>query len=385
MKTPLKNDHSAKNNVSRRKFLDMGLSSSAVLCFGCGRANSQVPSPGGEPKEALYYEKLAGGAVRCHVCPRECLIKSGQRGFCGTRENRDGVLYSLVYGRVASYAVDPIEKKPLFHVMPGSLAFSICTAGCNMWCKFCQNYTLSQSKPEELRSIWVTPERLADEARRTKSTFIAYTYNEPTVFTEFAHDCSKAGLVEGVHSVVISNGYINPEPLDKLCEVITAYKVDLKSFSKTFYREVTGGERDPVLATIKRLRKNEIWTELVHLTIPTLNDNEDDFREMGKWLMGEVGPDVPVHFTRFHPQYKLTNLPATPVSTLERARDILMDAGMNFVYVGNVPGHKAESTYCPKCGKNIIERGRGYIVGAINIKAGKCAYCGTAIPGVWSV
>jgi len=374
---------------SRREFLELGVSSIAAFCAGCGEAEGgRRRDPAGAaspPKEALHYKKVSGKVVQCLVCPRECVIDDGRRGFCGTRENRGGVLYSLVYGRVASFAVDPIEKKPFFHVVPGSLAFSIATAGCNMWCKFCQNHTLSQAKPEELRSITLTPERVAAEAERSGSAVIAYTYNEPTIFTEYAHDCAAAGLERGIHSVVISNGYINPEPLDRLCEVIAAYKVDLKAFSKSFYREITGGERDAVLDTIKRLKKNGVWTEIVHLTIPTLNDRDEDFKEMAKWLMGEIGPDIPVHFTRFHPRYLLTNLPVTPVSTLERARDILMSHGMRYVYIGNVPGHPGESTYCPECGKLIIERGRGYTVGAVNMKDGKCAFCGASIPGVWTL
>ncbi len=372
--------------LSRRLFIGAGLvSSAAFLC--CGNAygqNSPRTENRGQAHEALYYERLDGAGVRCHVCPRECVIADGRRGACGTRENRNGTLYSLVYGRVASFAPDPIEKKPLFHVVPGSLAFSIATAGCNMWCKFCQNHTLSQAKPEDLRAIDAPPARIAEEARRSGCRFIAYTYNEPTVFTEYARDCSQAGLDAGVHSVVISNGYINPEPLDRLCEVITAYKVDLKAFTASFYRDITGGELDDVLATIKRLKQNGVWTELVHLTIPTLNDKDSDFREMGKWLFNEIGPDIPVHFTRFHPQYLLTELPVTPVSTLERARAILMDAGLRYVYVGNVPGHAGESTHCHSCGKTVVER-LGYRVGAVNIKDGSCSFCGTVIPGVWSV
>jgi len=368
----------------------MGVAAGTAACIGCGVAGFVDGSPAlasdlPGPTEARYYTRLTGGKVRCGVCPRECVIGDGDRGFCNTRENRGGTLFSLVYGRVASFNVDPIEKKPFFHVVPGEQAFSIATAGCNLWCKFCQNYHLSQSKPEDIRSMSVTPERIAGEARRSGSAVIAYTYNEPTVFTEFAHDCAKAGLDEGVHSVVVSNGYISEAPLEKLCEVIAAYKVDFKAFSKSFYREVTGGERDAVLETIKRLKKYGVWTELVHLTIPTLNDKDEDFRGMADWLMGEIGPDVPVHFTRFHPMYQLTNLPVTPVSTLERARGILMDRGMKFVYVGNVPGHPGESTYCPGCGKRIIERGRGYSVGEISMKDGKCSFCGSSIPGVWSL
>ncbi len=373
--------------IQRRHFIALGVSSAAAFCIGCGRADgsdeafSQAITSGS--KEARFYEKLQNNIVQCHVCPRGCVIKEGERGFCGTRENNKGILYSLVYGKIAAVNVDPIEKKPLYHFLPGSQAYSIATAGCNLICKFCQNWELSQSKPEDLRPQNMTPGNVAGEALRYKSQSIAYTYNEPTVFTEFVYDCAAEGKKSGVHSVVISNGYINSEPLKKLCEVISAYKVDLKAFTKTFYRDVTGGDRDSVLDTIKLLKKLGMWTELVHLTIPTLNDNDDDMKAMGDWLMGEIGPDVPVHFTRFHPIYRLTNLPVTPVSTLERARNILMDKGMKFVYVGNVPGHPANSTYCPKCGKEVINR-IGFSINSVNIKNGLCGFCGTTIPGIWS-
>jgi pyruvate formate lyase activating enzyme len=373
--------------IQRRYFLELGLSSATAFCMGCGKSEKSniafsAPKLSGT-HEADFYEKLQDNYVQCHLCPRECVIKDGTRGFCRTRENKNGTLYSLVYGKVASRHVDPIEKKPFYHFLPGSQAYSLATAGCNMWCKFCQNWELSQSKPEDLHSLNMSPRNIADEAAYYKSKSIAYTYNEPTVFTEFMYDCAVEGKKTGIHSVVVSNGYINAKPLEKLSDIISAYKVDFKAFSESFYRELTGGERDPVLDTIKRLKKYGIWTELVHLTIPTLNDNEDNFRGMGDWLMGEIGPDIPVHFTRFHPMYRLTNLPVTPVSTLEKARNILMDKGLKFVYVGNVPGHEANSTYCPKCGKVIIQR-TGYFVDIIGLNNGLCSNCGTPIPGVWS-
>jgi pyruvate formate lyase activating enzyme len=374
--------------IHRRRFLGLGFCTGAAFCLGCGTAESgdeKKSAPGlVGPAEARFYEKLQDKMVQCHVCPRECVIQEGERGYCGTRENRSGTLYTLVYGKVAAAHVDPIEKKPFFHVFPGTSAYSIATAGCNMRCKFCQNWELSQSKPEQLRSQSMTPDYVAESAERSRSVSIAYTYNEPTVFTEFVYDCAAAGKKKGIHSVVVSNGFIKAEPVERLCEVITAYKVDLKAFSKRFYKDVTDGDRDNVLSTIKLLKKKGMWIELVHLTIPTLNDNDRDFSAMADWLINEVGPDVPVHFTQFHPMYLLTNLPVTPVSTLERARSILMGKGMKFVYVGNVPGHPGESTYCPKCGKNIIERGYGYSIGRINMKNGACRYCGTSIPGVWA-
>ena len=379
----------ALNKIDRRRFMGLGISYVPVLCMGCGKADgegmafSRANLSG--PVEARFYEKIQEKSVQCLVCPRECVIGDGNRGFCGTRENRDGTLYTLVYGSIAALNNDPIEKKPFYHFLPGTLAYSIATAGCNMWCKFCQNWQLSQSKPEDLRlrTIAMSPGDVVNDALRYRCNSIAYTYNEPTVFTEFVYDCAAEGKKAGIHSVVVSNGYINAEPLEKLCEVISAYKVDFKAFSKSFYRDITGGERDDVLNTIKRLKKIGMWTELVHLTIPTLNDNDSDFKGMGDWLMGEIGPDVPVHFTRFHPMYRLTNLPVTPVSTLERARNILMGKGMKFVYVGNVPGHPANSTYCPNCGKEVITR-KGFMVDKIRIKNGACTNCGTPIPGVWS-
>lgn len=367
--------------MSRRSFLVGGSVPLACFCMGCSGAGPA--SAGSMPHEARFYDKLDDNMVQCRVCPRECVIQSNERGYCGTRENRKGVLYSLVYGVIASRHVDPIEKKPFFHVLPGSRAYSIATAGCNMECKFCQNWQLSQAKPEDLRSVNRTPSQIAESAGASGSVSIAYTYNEPTVFTEFVYDCAAEAKKQDIHSVVISNGYVNADPIKRLSEVITAYKVDLKSFSQAFYRDITGGERDRVLDTIKLLHSLNVWVEIVHLTIPTLNDDDRNFTLMADWLAGEVGRDVPVHFTRFHPMYKLTNLPPTPVSTLERARDILMDRGMRYVYVGNVPGHPGESTYCPSCGKIVVERGRGYSVGAVHLKDGACGYCGTTIPGVW--
>ncbi|MFC1541489.1 AmmeMemoRadiSam system radical SAM enzyme [Candidatus Latescibacterota bacterium] len=373
--------------IGRRHFLELGITSAAALCINCGKSERSrldvSAAQVSENHEAGFYEKLQDNLVRCVLCPRECLIEEGARGFCGTRENREGTLYSLVYGNIVAKQIDPIEKKPLYHFLPGSEAYSIATAGCNMTCKFCQNWQISQSKPEELRSSRMSPQDVAAEAVAYKSKSIAYTYNEPTVFTEFMYDCAAEGNASGVRSVVISNGYINPEPLEKLCEVISAYKVDLKAFSDSFYRDLTGGQRNAVLDTIKRLKKNGVWTELVHLTIPTLNDNDVDFRAMGDWLMGEIGPDIPVHFTRFHPTYRLLNLPVTPVSTLERARNILMEKGLNFVYVGNVPGHDGNSTYCPGCKKVLVKRS-GYSVDITGLKNGECNNCGINIPGVWS-
>ena len=370
------------SGIDRRCFMEYG-AKSALGILACGTImQGNACSAEGIPFQARFYEKLTKGLVRCHVCPRECVIENGGRGFCKTRENQKGVLYSVVYGKVAAANIDPVEKKPFYHYLPGSTAYSIATAGCNFTCKFCQNWELSQVRTEDLKTVSMTPSDVASEAKKSGSSSIAYTYNEPTVFSEYVHDCAAEGVKKGVRSIVVSNGYIMQEPLQKLCEVISAYKVDLKSFSDDFYKNVTSGERGPVLETIKRLKKAGIWTELVHLTIPTLNDRETDFKAMGDWLMSETGPDVPVHFTRFHPTYRLTNLPVTPVATLEKARNILMDKGMKFVYIGNVPGHPGNSTWCPKCGKEIIRRA-GFSADTIGLKNGICIYCKTSIPGIW--
>lgn len=379
-------DMIAFQTYNRRDFLKLALGSMAGSGLVCGLSDCFAANPVPTAPtlfEARFYEKLAKSQVQCHVCPHNCVISEGQRGVCGTRENREGILYSLVYGKVAAENIDPIEKKPFYHVLPGSQAYSIATAGCNMRCKFCQNWQLSQSKPEDVRARSVSPDEVARTAERSGIPIIAYTYSEPTVFAEFVYDCAVAGKQRGIRSVVVSNGFISGDVLDRIAEVVTAYKIDFKAFSKSFYQELTGGNRDDVMASIKRLKKLGVWTELVHLTIPTLNDNDQDLAGMGDWLMGEIGPEIPVHFTQFHPTYRLTDLPVTPVSTLERARSILMDKGLKFVYIGNVPGHPANSTWCPRCGDELISR-TGFSVVRMRLKNGACGKCGTRIPGIWS-
>ncbi len=372
--------------LTRRKFLACGMGCAAWGGFGFlhGEA-SEGPFPAwpSGPKEAGFYEKLRGSAVRCGVCPRTCIIPDGERGFCRTRENRNGTLYSLVYGKVAALQTDPVEKKPLFHFLPGARAFSIATAGCNFTCKFCQNHQLSQARPEDVNSRTMSPGDVVSGARSAGARVIAFTYNEPTVFTEYAVDVAAEAQRSGIRSVMVSNGFIRPAPLEKLAGVISAYKVDFKAFSRSFYRDVAGGDREPVLATIRSLHRLGVWTELVHLTIPTLNDRETDFHDMADWLLGEIGPYIPVHFTRFSPMYRLTSLPVTPVATLERARNIFLEKGMRFVYIGNVPGHPGGNTYCPGCGAVVIER-VGNSVLRNSLRGNACDSCGNPIPGVWS-
>ncbi|GAB4381329.1 MAG: AmmeMemoRadiSam system radical SAM enzyme [Calditrichia bacterium] len=336
-------------------------------------------------REARWYEKLEGNKVRCHLCAHRCLINEGKLGICQVRKNEAGTLMTLVYGRTISQNVDPIEKKPLFHVMPGSLSYSIATPGCNFRCLFCQNADISQM-PRERHLIMgreATPAQIVDAARRSRCRSIAYTYTEPVVFAEYMYDISKKAKGAGIYNVMISNGYIQEEPMRALAGVLTAVKVDLKAITEKFYREVVAGELKPVLDTLVLLRKWEMWTEIVYLVIPTLNDKEKEFKELARWIKTNLGEDVPIHFTRFHPQYKLQNLPPTPQRTLERARDIALAEGIKFVYIGNVPGHPAENTYCPRCGQILIER-RGFMILKNRLINGQCPACNTDIPGIWS-
>ncbi len=332
--------------------------------------------------EAKFYEKLPFRKIKCKLCPRECVIDDRERGYCGVRENRGGVYYTLVHSRVCSAHIDPIEKKPFFHFHPGSLAFSVATAGCNVNCKMCQNWEISQVRPEQVRASYLPPKELAALARQNRCASIAYTYSEPVIFYEYMADAAEAGRAAGVKSAVVSGGYIQDEPLKQLCQRVDAIKVDLKAYSEKFYREVVNGELKPVLKALALMRKLGMWTEIVYLVVPTLNDSEQEFRGLARWVKTELGLEVPVHFTRFHPQYLLKNLPPTPVSTLERAKAIADAEGLRYAYVGNVPGHAGENTYCPRCRRAVVER-MGFTIRNIRLRKGKCQYCQQAIAGVW--
>ena len=348
---------------------------------------ASAPAPENDSQfivEAQFYEKLAYKKIKCKLCPRECVIDDRERGYCGVRENRGGTYYTLVYSRVCTAHVDPIEKKPLFHFLPGTMAFSIATAGCNVNCKMCQNWEISQVRPEQVRSTYVSPHDLAAYAKQYQCPSIAYTYSESVVFYEYVTDAVEAGHAQGVKSVVISGGYIQQDPLKKWCRTADAIKIDLKAFSEKFYKEVVNGELKPVLDALVTIKKQGTWTEIVYLVIPTLNDGDAEFKALARWVKSDLGPDVPVHVTRFHPEYLLTNLPPTPVETLERAKAIADAEGLHYVYIGNVPGHPAENTYCPKCHRVVVER-TGFTVGQMHVKNGKCGYCGQNIPGVWSL
>jgi len=333
--------------------------------------------------EARYYDRLPDREIKCRLCPRFCQLGDKERGFCGVRENQNGKYYTLVYGQVASYNIDPIEKKPLFHFLPGAMAFSLATAGCNVACKFCQNWEISQMRPEQVQSRYLPPEAVAETTAHYNCPIVAYTYSEPVIFYEFMYDTSLETRKERLRNAVITNGFINPEPLAELIKVVEAIKIDLKAFNQDFYTNYVRGQLKPVLDSIKQIASSKVWLEIVYLVIPTLNDKAEEIRQMARWLKTEIGPDYPLHFSRFQPMYLIKNLPPTPISTLERLRDIALEEGLHYVYLGNVPGHPGENTYCPNCGQVVIER-YGYTIKKNSLSGNKCRHCHQIIPGVWS-
>ena len=331
---------------------------------------------------ARHWEKRKNKRVLCTLCPRECEVADLERGGCGVRENRGGEYFTLVYNRPCSLNVDPIEKKPLYHFLPGTTAFSTATAGCNIWCRFCQNWQISQKRPEQVRSVYVTPDKMVSLAHHNGSPTIAFTYNEPVVFYEWMYDVAEEAKKRNVRTVMISNGYIKKEPLRELCKVLSGVKIDLKAFTEKFYRESCDGELKPVLDTLVELKSIGIWFEIVVLIIPTLNDSATECRDMARWVVKNLGPDVPMHFSCFHPTYMLTNLPRTSPRVVERNGKIAREEGVRYAYVGNVPGSPGEKTLCHNCGKQIIDR-YGYHTRNRLTAKGTCPDCATAIPGVW--
>ncbi len=370
-----------ESNITRRKFIaTVGLGATAC-CLGKLAFAANLPDD--QLHEAKFYEQLPGERVRCKLCPHGCVMADKGRGFCRVRENRGGKLYSLVYGRpCAAPRLDPIEKKPFFHVYPGTKSFSIATVGCNFTCKFCQNYDISQASPEDVNPPYQGPEEIADGAKKSGARTIAYTYTEPVIFNEYVHDCASAGKKVGMESVMVSNGYITNNALQSVLPVLKAVKIDLKSFSESFYSDICSGQLQPVLDTLQRLSKSGVWYEIVVLIVPSLNDSQDELKRMSAWIMKELGPNVPVHFSRFHPMYKLRNLAPTPAETLRMARQTAVNEGINFVYIGNMPGEESQNTVCPSC-KAVLIRRYGLSILENNISGGLCKKCSKSIPGVW--
>jgi pyruvate formate lyase activating enzyme len=293
------------------------------------------------------------------------------------------VYYSLVWGNPCAVHLDPIEKKPFFHVLPSSRAYSVATAGCNLQCKFCQNWEISQATPEDLLNHDMPPETIVEQAIQSGARSIAYTYVEPTVFYEYMVDVARLARKAGLLNVYHSNAFINPIPLRELCDLLDAANFDLKGFSEEYYRSMCSGQLAPVLESLKICRGEGVHIELTNLVVPTRNEDETTIRRMCRWITKELGADTPLHFSRFYPLYKLRNLPPTPVSTLERARAAAREEGLNYVYIGNVPAHEGEHTFCPRCGGLVIQR-IGFMVGEVRMKEGACTACGHRIPGIWS-
>ena len=330
-------------------------------------------------KEASFYTKLVKKYVRCDLCPNNCVLKDGEIGICGARQNIDGKLYSLVYGKPVAIHIDPIEKKPLFHFFPGSKALSIATSGCNLRCNFCQNWEISQSKPNEVPAYDLSPADVVQMALDDDCKSIAFTYTEPTIFYEYMLDIAKLAHKKNIKTVWVTCGYINEKPLRELCRYLDAANIDLKAYSEKFYHTYTTGELEPILKTIKIAREEGLYFELTNLVIPDANDSPQMIKNMCDWIVKNVGTDVPLHFSRFFPKYKLLNRPPTPLKTLEKAREIAIKSGIKFVYIGNIASDY-EDTFCPQCGKIIIDRS-GYEIRSIHIKNGKCEFCGEPIPG----
>ena len=320
--------------------------------------------------------------VKCGLCARTCILRPGERGKCRARINYQGELRSLVYGRPVSLHVDPIEKKPFYHFLPGSDAFSLATAGCPLKCKFCQNWEISQSSPEDFTPPFTPPAEILRLTSMRRAPVIAFTYNEPTVFMEYLADIAALAKKQKRRSVMVSCGYMNAAPLKEMCSILDAIKIDLKGYSADFYRNVCGAELRPVLDSIRQISRSGIHLELVNLVVPTLNDSDTMLSGLVRWILDEIGPDVPIHFTRFHPDYQLLNLPPTPVATLEKFRNYALSQGIRYAYIGNVPNHPGNHTYCPQCGKVVIQRNSIFIE-QLDLEHGRCKFCRTALAGVW--
>ena len=333
-------------------------------------------------REGFLYTRLEEGRVRCGICPHRCILAHGDRSVCRSRVNLNGTLYSLAYGNPCAVHVDPIEKKPLFHFNPTTKAFSIAATGCNLRCLNCQNWEISQAKPHEVRHVEMFPGQVVAMARKTGSDSIAYTYSEPITFFEYMIETARLAMDAGIRNVWVSAGYINRRPLLELCKVLDGANVNLKSFSDEIYRKLNGARLQPILNTFETLHEQGIHFEMTNLVVPGYVDDPEMVKRMCGWILDRLGPDHPLHFTRFFPKYKLDRLAPTPVSTLARFRDLAMGEGIRYVYVGNVPGHEGNNTYCHNCNRLLINR-QGYFITEYNLRGDRCKFCSTVIPGVW--
>ena len=334
--------------------------------------------------EARLYESMDGRRVRCRLCSHMCVIGDGSRGICGVRENRHGLLQTLVYGRLIAAGDDPIEKKPIFHLMPGSRSFSIATVGCNFKCRFCQNADIAQMPADRDGHIAgdpATPEQVVLAAQQSGCRSIAYTYTEPTVFFEFASDTAQLAHAQGLKNIFITNGFMSADAIDEISPWIDAANVDLKAYSDDFYKKQCGARLEPVKSSLQRMKKLNIWVEVTTLIIPGLNDDTGELSRMADFIAEDLGTETPWHVSRFHPTYRMTERGSTPVETLIQAREIGMAAGLKYVYTGNIPGQGGEDTFCPKCGEAVISR-QGFLIVKNRIEKGKCGFCNEPIDGI---
>ncbi len=342
--------------------------------YAPGEANAAHPG--------RWWHALADGRIQCDLCPRECRLRDGQRGFCFVRMREADQMVLTTYGRSSGFCIDPIEKKPLNHFYPGSSVLSFGTAGCNLGCKFCQNWDISKSREMDRLMDQASPEAIAATAAAHGCRSVAFTYNDPVIFAEYAIDAARACHDHGLKTVAVTAGYVEEEPRRELFSVIDAANVDLKGFSDDFYQRLTGARLRPVLDTLAYLwHETDVWVEITTLLIPGHNDSDEELRAMFRWVRSELGPNVPHHVTAFHPDHRMRDVPPTPVSTLVRARNLALAEGLRYVYTGNVDHLAGGVTTCPSCGASVIERDR-YTVGAYRLDAqGRCRSCGTPVPG----
>ena len=384
-----------KNTITRNQFLKLcGAGTLGYSLTGTGLCprpasartafSSQVADRGFvNPQRSPWFKQLKGKDLECQLCPNQCRLEPGQRSICRVRENRDGRGYTLAFGNPALVQEDPVERKPFFHVVPGSRALSVSTAGCNLSCKFCQVWDMALVKPEQVHAYDMSPRDVVDQARSAGVRSVCFAYGEPVIFYEYMTHIARAAKEAGMLNLIHTGGYIRPAPLKELCRIIDAANVDLKGFDPAFYREYVGGEMKNVQETLVQMKKSGVHVEVTTIVIPTLNDHPRKISEMCSWIVRELGADTPLHFARFYPLYRLSGLPRTPVSTLDMAREKAMEAGLDYVYVAKVTGHEAENTFCPGCGEKIIGR-LGFIVDQIRMSGGQCDSCGRAVPGIWS-
>jgi pyruvate formate lyase activating enzyme len=369
---------------SKREFLKKCLVLSAgIICSPIPKVSGRTScsEQGTSLKLAMFQEETPRG-IMCRICPNECVLKEGEISKCNNRRVRNSKLFTMAFGNPCSVNIDPVEKKPLYHFFPGSRAYSIATAGCNLVCLNCQNWSISQTSPDKTRNYELVPEMVVSEATRSSCRSIAYTYSEPVTFYEYTFETATLARKAGIKNILKSNGYINPEPLKKLCSVIDAANIDLKSFNDSTYLRLSGGKLQPVLDSLKIFKEMGVWLEITNLIVPTWTDNMDEIGKMCKWLSDNGFKDTPLHFSRFYPTYKLEQLPPTPVEVLRSAARIADGEGLKYIYIGNIPGNEMADTRCPSCGTTVVIR-QGYRIVSNSITEGKCNKCGKEVKGIW--